>query len=82
MGYPKDLDEYDEQTLVKELMDRVKLQEQGLCDYCKQDPSKPSCRFPERHRLRFEPKRDRVGRRVSDQLRERYVALSKWWNKK
>ena len=84
MGYPKDLDEYDELDLVKELLERLKLQEQGLCDYCRQSPTKPACRFPGRHKYKHEPKRNsiRSGRRVADHLRERFVALSRWWTQK
>lgn len=51
MSYRFDLDEYDEQTLVHELGLRRARRSLGLCDYCGREPTKPSCKFPERHRL-------------------------------
>ena len=50
MGFPLDLDEYDEKRLIDELARRVNLRAQGLCDYCARPYGvKPSCKFPERH---------------------------------
>lgn len=49
MGYPKDLDEYDEEQLQGELARRARLKEKGVCTYCERPQNAPSCRFPERH---------------------------------
>ena len=50
MGYPKGLDEYDEDELRQELHRRQQAQIAGICDYCGRRPATSSCRFPERHR--------------------------------
>ncbi len=50
MGYPLDLDEYDEQRLAGELELRQGRRSQGLCDYCGREPDTNPCKFPERHR--------------------------------
>lgn len=52
MSYPMGLDEYSEERLLQELLERAKSREQGLCDYCNREPSTPSCKFPERHSMR------------------------------
>jgi len=50
MGYPMDLDEYDEARLVGELERRRALRVQGLCDYCERATELPPCKFPGRHK--------------------------------
>lgn len=50
MGYPLDLDEYDEARLVAELRKRRALRELGFCDYCGRPYNTPSCKFPDRHK--------------------------------
>lgn len=50
MGYPGDLDEYDESELHIELTRRAKLRLKGLCDYCGRKPGTKPCMFPERHK--------------------------------
>lgn len=50
MGYPRDLDEYDEKELDAEKRRRAERRNRGLCDYCERAPTSPPCRFPRRHR--------------------------------
>lgn len=49
MGYPKDLDEYNEDELARELQRRDRVRARGHCDYCDRLPSAPPCKFPWRH---------------------------------
>lgn len=55
MSYPMDLDEYDEQRLIAELVRRATARANGKCDYCTYPMGEPtprgyaSCRFPDRH---------------------------------
>lgn len=50
MGYPMDLDEYDEVQLNAELDCRKQRRADGKCDYCNRPfKTQPSCKFPERH---------------------------------
>jgi NTP pyrophosphatase (non-canonical NTP hydrolase) len=49
MSYPKTLDEYSEDDLVKELAMRRLNRDAGMCDYCTRTSDTPTCRFPERH---------------------------------
>lgn len=50
MSYPRDLDEFEEIELQKELDRRLKLRQSGRCDYCGREITTPICRFPDRHR--------------------------------
>lgn len=77
MGYPLDLDEYEEERLIEEINRRVRLQEQGLCDYCERSPDTDPCKFPERHSFPIKNKRSyRSGRRVSDLLRDKLLRIA------
>lgn len=50
MSYPKDLDEYSWLDLQAEINERLKLQHEKKCDYCRRPLGcLPACRFPERH---------------------------------
>lgn len=50
MGYPFDLDDASDTTLIDELRRRVDERSAGKCDYCHRAlNSQPSCRFPDRH---------------------------------
>lgn len=51
MGYPRDIDDMSEKELTDELARRKRIQAAGLCDYCGSHPSKPACKYPERHHL-------------------------------
>lgn len=50
MSYPKDLDEYSWMALQGEISDRLRLQKENKCTYCRQPrDSVPACKFPDRH---------------------------------
>lgn len=50
MSYPRDLDDYTDQELFRELARRAKRRKEGLCDYCTNKlNSKPVCMHPARH---------------------------------
>ena len=50
MSYPKDLDDYSDETLQQELNRRERARQKGKCDYCgKPRGSEPACRLPVRH---------------------------------
>jgi hypothetical protein len=57
MGYPRDLDEYEEEELRAELDRRAKLRADGKCDYCGRSIHVPTCKFQERHRRQKPPGR-------------------------
>lgn len=49
MGYIKDLDEYTDEELQKELTRRQTVRDEGICDYCGRDGRMETCRYQERH---------------------------------
>lgn len=49
MGYPRDLQDYEDHELVRELERRVSVRRQKLCDYCGRSPEETPCRYPNRH---------------------------------
>ncbi len=51
MGFPKDLDEYTDQELARELEHRAERRYYGRCDYCNRlkDEGESWCKFPRRH---------------------------------
>jgi hypothetical protein len=51
MSYPKDLDEYTNEELEKELRARAELRAKGICDYCGRNGASTPCKFPERHQV-------------------------------
>lgn len=57
MSYPKDLDEYTDQELSRELTHRAERRYHGRCDYCHRlrDEGEP-CKFPRRHRMALNTK--------------------------
>lgn len=78
MGYPIDLDEYEETRLIEELKRRIKLQERGMCDYCERVSDTPPCKFPDRHSRSDKNKRSyRSGRRISDLLRDKLLRIAR-----
>lgn len=53
MSYSRDLDEYNESELLRELQRRNDLRRDGNCDYCKRHriiTKDAPCRFPNRHK--------------------------------
>lgn len=60
MMYPKDLDEYTQHELERELERRRRLRAEGFCDYCLRRSHLPSCKFPDRHRYKKGAKDDTV----------------------
>lgn len=53
MSYSRDLDEYAESELLRELQRRNDLRREGSCDYCKRHmilTKDAPCRFPNRHK--------------------------------
>lgn len=51
MGYPIDLDEYDEKDLWHEIGRRAKARIFGKCDYCGRPKGEGRpCKFPDRHK--------------------------------
>lgn len=50
MGYPRDLDEYEEAELIRELAMREDERMAGNCDYCHRPSESTPCKFPGRHR--------------------------------
>lgn len=56
MSYPRDLDDYTDLELHKELVRRIEARARGECDYCRQwAAGAPPCRYPWRHRLAASP---------------------------
>lgn len=50
MSYPRDLDEFEEAELVREIDLRRTRRAVGRCDYCRREAGQPpSCKFGERH---------------------------------
>lgn len=49
MSYPRDLDEYTEDELRKELTRRIEARSKGNCDYCGRPGDSTPCRFDARH---------------------------------
>lgn len=51
MSYFKDLDEYTDEELLRELERRMRDRGKRVCDYCHREAGTPSCKFPLRHAL-------------------------------
>lgn len=49
MSYMMDIDEYQEESLQRELDMRKRERERGLCDYCHRGPRTKPCRMTDRH---------------------------------
>lgn len=49
MSYPRGLDEYSDEELVKEIKRRTAARKKGLCSYCGQKRDAKPCRYPELH---------------------------------
>jgi hypothetical protein len=45
MGYPKDLDEYTDAELAKEIVRRWLCKEQSICHYCNQPLGTHTCKY-------------------------------------
>ena len=58
MSLPRDLDEYSDDELIRELARRADRRENGVCDYCLRPSSATACRFPVRHEA---PRRRKAG---------------------
>lgn len=50
MSYPRDLDEYSEEELYRELTARRITRDAGMCDYCNRPFDSPSCKEYDRHK--------------------------------
>ena len=49
MSLPKDLGEYTDAEIRRELYIRKVRRLAGRCCYCNRDPDTPTCKFPARH---------------------------------
>lgn len=50
MSYPKELDEYTDEELEKEIQRRAKLNNEGKCTYCNKLGSSPFCKQYSQHK--------------------------------
>ncbi len=51
MGYPIGLDEYEDTTLINELLRRRQAELDDKCSYCTRTRDTQKCKFPSRHTL-------------------------------
>ena len=49
MSYPKDLTDYTDADLKREIRRRKQQRDKGLCDYCGRARETVCCKFPARH---------------------------------